>query len=267
MQSKPSRRQFVQSTAGAAFVGGIVNFAWGGIQDKAESTSPGEKVHVGVIGANGQGRANIERVSDAGANVVALCDVDEARLASGSKGFEKAKQYNDFRKLLEQKDVDAVIVAIPDDMHAFASIPAMQLGKHVYCEKPLTHSIYEARRMAEVAKQNPKLMTQMGHSGHASEGTRLTVEMVRSGLIGEITEVHTWTDRPIWPQGIERPAKSDPIPKNLNWDLWLGPAPERPFNNAYHPFKWRGWCDFGTGALGDMGCHIIDASYWALNLG
>jgi predicted dehydrogenase len=266
MPSKFSRRQFVQSTASAAFVGGIVNYAWGGLQEKVETTSPGERVNVGVVGANGQARANIERCAKAGGNIVAICDVDEARLAEGSKGFEKAKQYTDFRKMLEQKDIDAVIVSCPDHMHAFAAIPAMQLGKHVYCEKPLTHSIWEARRMAEVAK-GAKVMTQMGHTGHASEGTRLTVEMIRAGVIGTIREIHTWTDRPIWPQGIERPATADTVPKNFNWDLWLGPAPERPFNNAYHPFKWRGWCDFGTGALGDMGCHIINASYWALNLG
>ncbi|HEV8292858.1 MAG TPA: Gfo/Idh/MocA family oxidoreductase [Tepidisphaeraceae bacterium] len=265
MKSNVSRRRFMQTTASAAFVGGVVNFAWAQEQKPADSKSPGEAVNVGVVGANGQARANIERVSKAGANVVALCDVDGTRLAEGAKGFEKARQYTDWRKMLEQKDIDAVIVACPDHMHAFATIAAMQLGKHVYCEKPLTHSIWEARRVAEVAKKM-NVRTQMGHNGNATEGTRLTVEMIRAGVIGDIKEIHTWTNRPIWPQGIERP-KAEPVPANLNWDLWLGPAPERPYNHIYHPFNWRGWVDFGTGALGDMGCHIINASYWALNLG
>jgi predicted dehydrogenase len=175
--------------------------------------------------------------------------------------------------MYEQKDIDAVIVACPDHMHAFATIAAMQLGKHVYCEKPLTHSIYEARRVAEVAKKM-NVRTQMGHNGNATEGTRLTVEMLRSGVIGAIKEIHTWTNRPIWPQGIERPPGEDPVPPGLDWDAWIGPAPMRPYKSkhpdgkdVYHPFTWRGWVDFGTGALGDMGCHIINASYWALNLG
>src|SRR5437870_6496686 len=178
MKSNVSRRRFMQTSASAAFVGGIVNFAWAQEQKPAESKSPGEAVKVGMFGANGQARANIERVAKDGADVVAMCDVDENRLREGSKGFENAKQYTDWRKLLEQKDIDAVIVAIPDHMHAFATIAAMQLGKHVYCEKPLTHSIWEARRVAEVAKKM-NVRTQMGHNGHATEGTRLTVEMIR----------------------------------------------------------------------------------------
>src|SRR6478672_1798890 len=173
MNSNVTRRDFVKTSASAALVGGIVNFAWAQEQKPAESKSPGEAVNVGMIGANGQARSDMQSVAKAGANVVALCDVDSNRLAEGSKGFEQAKQYSDWRKMLEQKDIDAVVVACPDHMHAFATIAAMQLGKHVYCEKPLTHSIWEARRVAEVAKKM-NVRTQMGHNGNATEGTRLT---------------------------------------------------------------------------------------------
>jgi predicted dehydrogenase len=162
--------------------------------------------------------------------------------------------------------IDAVVVTTPDHTHAVIAKAALELDKHVYCEKPLTHSIQEARVLAETAKRH-RVATQMGNAGHSSEGTRRVVELVRSGAIGPIREVHAWTNRPIWPQAIDRPSERPPVPSALDWDLWLGPAPERPFHPAYHPFKWRGWWDFGTGALGDMGCHIIDAAFWALELG
>jgi len=201
-------------------------------------------------------------------NIVALCDVDTGRLESAAKNHAGAKTYQDFRKLLEQKDIDAVIVATPDNTHAVIAMPAMQLGKHVYCEKPLTHDIWEARQMTEAARKY-KVATQMGNHGHASDGLRAQVEWIQAGVIGPVKEVHVWTNRPIWPQGVERPEGSDPIPPTLNWDLWLGPAPERPYkgDRKYEPFNWRGWWDFGTGAIGDMACHTANMAFMALKLG
>jgi predicted dehydrogenase len=164
------------------------------------------------------------------------------------------------------REIDAVVISTPDHTHAVAAMAAMQLRKHVYCEKPLTHSVYEARKLAEAAKRY-KVVTQMGNNGHASDWLRRSVEILRSGVIGAIREVHASTDRPIWPQGIDRPSDTPPVPGHLHWNLWLGPTPERPYHPAYHPFAWRGWWDFGTGALGDMGCHILDTAFWALDLG
>src|SRR5205823_5995919 len=180
----------------------------------------------------------------------------------------------DFRKMLEeQKDIDAVVVGTPDHLHAFASMAAMKMGKHVYCEKPLTHSVWEARQVAQAAREH-KVATQMGNQGQASEETRRLSELVWAGAIGPVREAHIWTDRPsnglfaeYWPQGVARPKDTPPVPDTLSWDLWLGPAPERPYNPAYLPFKWRGWWDFGTGALGDIGCHALDPVCRALKLG
>src|SRR2546429_1162070 len=200
MASGMNRRTFLKTSAAAGFGVWVSSRA-----NAQESKSPAEKLHIAVIGVQGRGKDNLKGVMKE--NIVALCDIDEKNLAGVVKEFkdlEPAQRYADWRKMLEQKDIDAVVVATPDHVHAHATIAAMQLGKHVYCEKPLTHSIWEARRMAEVAKQT-KVMTQMGHTGHANEGTRLTVEMVRNGVIGDVKEIHTWTNRPIWPQGIERP--------------------------------------------------------------
>jgi predicted dehydrogenase len=223
-----------------------------------------EKLNVGMIGVNGKGAENIKGMS--GENIVALCDVDGNSLDKAAAQFPKARTYRDFRKMLEQKDLDAVVVTIPDHCHAVASLAAIKLGKHVYCEKPLTHSIYEARQLTLAAREH-KVATQMGNGGHASDAIREAVEWVQAGVVGAVHEVHCWSNRPIWPQGIARPGETPPVPKHLDWDLWIGPAPMRPYHPAYHPFKWRGWWDFGTGALGDMGCHIIDAPFWALDLG
>jgi predicted dehydrogenase len=191
--------------------------------------------------------------------------VDGAALERVGAKYPEALRYQDFRRLLEQKDIDAVVVTTPDHIHAPASLAAMKLRKHVYCEKPLTHSVWEARQLATAAREY-KVATQMGNGGHSSDALREAVDWVRSGLIGPVREVHCWSNRPIWPQGIGRPAGTPAVPKDMNWDLWIGPAPMRPFNPAYHPFKWRGFWDFGTGALGDMGCHIIDTTFWALEL-
>jgi predicted dehydrogenase len=232
---------------------------------KARKIAPNEKLNIASIGAAGQGATDTDGC--ASENIVALCDVDDIRLRERGKKYPNARLYRDYRKMLdEMKEIDAVIVSTPDHHHAFAAIMAMKLGKHVYCQKPLSHSIWEARRMREVAKET-KVVTQMGNQGHSYDSTRRLVELVQAGALGEVREVHIWTDRPIWPQGIDRPKDTPPVPESLDWDLWLGPAPLRPYHPDYVPFKWRGWWDFGTGAIGDMACHNCDAAYWALQLG
>ncbi len=226
--------------------------------------SPNDKLNLGIIGAGGQGASNLGNVS--GENVVALCDVDENRAADSFRKFPNAKRYQDFRVMLEkEKRLDAVVVSTPDHVHALAAITAMRLGKHVYCEKPLSHSIHEARLMRATAAKYG-VATQMGNQGHAMDGTCRAVELIQAGAIGAVRDVHVWSDRPIWPQGIDRSLETPPIPASLNWDLWLGPAAERPYHRAYLPFNWRGWWSFGTGALGDMACHNADTAFWALKL-
>ncbi|MBI3853508.1 MAG: Gfo/Idh/MocA family oxidoreductase [Verrucomicrobia bacterium] len=230
----------------------------------AKNISAGNKLNLGIIGAGGRGGDNLAGVSSE--NIVALCDVDESRAASSFGKFPEAKRYRDFRVMLEkEKSLDAVVVSTPDHTHAVAAITAMRLGKHVYCEKPLTHSIYEARLMRTTAAKY-QVATQMGNQGHAMDGTRRAVELVQAGVIGAVREVHVWSDRPIWPQAIDRPPDTPPVPPGLDWDLWQGPAAERPYHPAYLPFQWRGWWRFGTGALGDMACHNADAAFWALKL-
>lgn len=200
-------------------------------------------------------------------NIYALCDVDEKNAAGTFQKFPKAKLYKDFRKMLEQeKSIDAVTISTPDHMHFPAAMMAMKMGKHVYCQKPLTHTVEEARRLTEAARKY-KVATQMGNQGHSDKWLRRNVELVQSGVLGKVREAHCWTDRPIWPQGVNRPTDSTPVPSTLDWEAWLGVAPERPYSPAYVPFKWRGYWDFGTGALGDMGCHVYDMPYWALKLG
>jgi predicted dehydrogenase len=266
---RPSRRDFLRNTG---FAVAAFNVLPGYVLGLNGQTSPGEKLNIAGIGVAGQGGSDIGQFTDH--NIVALCDVDWRHAAGTFKKFPKARQWKDCRQMLdEQKDIDAVIVATPDHMHAFASILAMKHGKHVYCEKPLTHSVWEARKVAEFAREK-KLATQMGNQGQASEGTRRLCELVWSGAIGPVREAHVWTDRPsnglmdeYWPQGVSRPKDTPPVPDTLDWDLWLGPAPERPYHPAYLPFKWRGWWDFGTGALGDIGCHSFDPVFRALKLG
>jgi predicted dehydrogenase len=253
-----TRRAFIGSAAASAF-------AFTYLPSRVFGAN--ERLNVAGIGVGGKGAGDVRDNAEAGANIVALCDVDEQRAAGTFRDFPQAKRYTDFRVMLEQqKDIDAVIVATPDHAHAPASVMAMKLGKHVYCQKPLTHSVYEARVMAETAKQY-KVATQMGNQAHAGEPIRRAVELVRAGILGPVREVHTWTNRPIWPQGMAMRPPAQPVPSTLDWDVWLGPAPERDYNEAYVPFNWRGWWDFGTGALGDMACHIMDMPYWALELG
>jgi predicted dehydrogenase len=258
---RSSRREFLKASSalaiGATFVPG-------------SAFGANDRINVGCIGIGGKGRSDVAGAAGAGGTIVALCDVDDGRRTKKDSDptviYSDAKVYRDFRVMLEEeKSLDAVTVSTPDHTHCHAAVMAMRMGKHVYCQKPLTHSVWEARLMTETAKEHG-VATQMGNQAHAGEPIRRAVEMIRGGVIGRVSEVHAWTNRPIWPQGLsERPEPMD-VPETLDWDLWLGPAPFRPYADAYVPFKWRGWWDFGTGALGDMGCHILDMPYWALEL-
>jgi predicted dehydrogenase len=233
---------------------------------------PSQKLNLAGIGIGGQGASDLAAM--AGENIVALCDVDKNHGGHVFKKYPKAKQFTDYRQMLDDmKEIDAVVIATPDHHHAFAAMEAIKRGKHVYCEKPLTHSVWEARRLATAARE-AKVATQMGNQGQASERTRRLSELVWAGVIGKVSEAHIWTDRPsnglfdeYWPQGVSRPKETPQVPASLDWDLWLGPAPERPYHPAYLPFKWRGWWDFGTGALGDIGCHAMDPVFRALKFG
>lgn len=235
-------------------------------------TMPSDKLNLGCIGIGGKGRVDIAGVSSE--NIVALCDVDQAR-ASDRHGFSQnayeafpdARRYEDFRDMFEKEnDLDGVTICTPDHVHAVATTMAMKKGINVYTQKPLTHTIDESRRVVSLANKTG-VVTQMGIQNHANEGPRILNELVWEGVIGEVKEVYCWTDRPVWPQGIEYRPIRERIPYSLSWDLWLGPAPYRAYNQAYVPFDWRGWWDFGEGALGDMGCHLIDYANWALKFG
>ena len=230
------------------------------------NTAPSEKLNIAGIGVGGQGGGDIGNVSSE--NIVALCDVDDRRAAGTFNKFPKAKKYKDFRKMLEKenKNIDAVVVATPDHTHAVATMMAIKMGKHVYCEKPLAHDIVEVRKVTEAARE-AKVATQLGNQGQASEGTRLVCEFIWDGAIGPVREVYSWCNRPISPRGQGRPKETPPVPDGLSWDLWLGTAPERPYHPCYLPFNWRGWWDFGTGVLGDIGCHQFAPIFRALKLG
>jgi hypothetical protein len=240
--------------------------------------SPNEKLNFAAIGSGGQGASNISAAAPT-ENIVALCDVDDRRAASTFTRFEKATRFKDFRQMLDKegKNIDAVIVATPDHMHATAAMWCMERGKHVYVQKPLVRTVWEARQLREAAAKY-KVATQMGNQGYSNEGTRQAAEIIWNGDIGGVTEVHAWSDRPMWPQGLTEIPKEDPVPSTLVWDLWLGAAEKRPFTAGgktdpdrnggffYQPFNWRGFYDFGCGALGDMACHILGAPNMALHL-
>jgi predicted dehydrogenase len=228
--------------------------------------APSDKLNIAAVGIGGMGKENLKRLATE--NIVALCDVDFAFAEPVFAKYPDAKRYKDYRVMLdERKDIDAVVVATPDHTHAVIAMAAMERGKHVYVQKPLTHSVHEARVLTEAARQY-KVVTQMGNQGHSGEGIRLLCEWVWDGAIGKVREAHAWTNRPVWPSGIEvdRPTEVVDPPPDLDWDLWLGPAKPRPYHPTYHPAKWRAWWDFGTGSLGDMACHIVDPLFWALKL-
>ncbi|MCX6997389.1 MAG: Gfo/Idh/MocA family oxidoreductase [Kiritimatiellaeota bacterium] len=236
---------------------------------------PNNKLNVAGIGVGGQGGWDIDQVANAGENIVALCDVDWRHAARVFKKYPQAKRYKDFREMLEkEKNIDAVVVGTPDHNHAIVSMAAIKLGKHVYCEKPLTRTVYEARALATAARE-AKIATQMGNQRMAFEGNRLINEWIADGAIGPVREVHVWSDRPThggtkelyWAQGIDRPQDQPRVPATLAWDLWLGPAPSRPYHPAYVPFRWRGWWDFGSGGQGDMIIHNLAPAFSALKLG
>jgi predicted dehydrogenase len=250
----------------------------------ARGYAANEKVNMGIIGAGGRGGANLKGVSSE--NIAALCDIDRGRLEAAARRYPAAKTYTDFRKLLDaEKTLDAVVVSTPDHTHAPAGVPAMRQGLHCYCEKPLTRDVYEARLMTQLASEK-KLVTHMGTPSRGNESTVRAVEIIRSGAIGDVVEAHFWTNRPIWPQGFDRPPGEEPVPDYLDWDNFIGPAPPRPFvakwpeghpvyqlppqqkrgGDVYHPFVWRGWWDFGTGALGDIAPHMWSPAYWGLEL-
>ncbi len=259
--SSISRRKFIGMTAvtGTAF-SFIPSFAVSGLGH----TAPSDKLNIACIGAGGIGLRDLGLITDQ--NIVALCDVDWDYAAKAFKAYPDAKVYKDYRVMLEkQKDIDAVLIATPDHTHAVIGMAAIKAGKHVFMQKPLAHSVYETRMLTETARKY-KVATQMGNQGNSSESVRKICEWIWDGAIGDIKEVHAWTNRPIWPQGLERPTEKMRIPKTLDWDLWLGPAPWRPYHSAYTPWNWRAWWDFGTGALGDMGCHILDPVFQALKL-
>ncbi len=260
-QSTIPRRQFVSGVAAGMAFTIVPRHVLGGPGYKA----PSDSLNIACIGVGGMGGRDVRGVS--GENIYALCDVDRKTGADAFAAHPKAKRYQDFRVMLEREgtNLDAVTVSTPDHTHAVAAMMALSMGKHTYCQKPLARTIHEVRQLADAARR-AGVATQMGNQGHAGEGTRQIREWVEAGAIGTVREVHYWTNRPIWPQGIERPLMQYHVPAHLNWDLWLGPVPYRPYAPEYAPFNWRGWWDFGTGALGDIACHSMDAAFWTLDL-
>ena len=237
--------------------------------------APSDTLNIGCVGVMGKGQSDIASCSTE--NIVAVCDVDDEMMAKFMTDgqntpeqmakYEKASKYRDFREMLDkEKTIEAVTVSTPDHNHAVIAMMAIKMGKHVFVQKPLTHTVKEARMLAEEAKK-AGIVSQMGNQGHSKEGARLICEWIWDGAIGDVREVHVWTNRPIWPQGIDAPKEIPSVPPTLDWDVWLGPAPWRPYHPAYLPFNWRGWWDYGTGAVGDMGAHLIDQPFWALKLG
>jgi predicted dehydrogenase len=229
-------------------------------------TPPSDKLNIACVGVGGMGKSNVKMCAEE--TIVALCDVDFELSEPVFALYPDAKRYKDYRVMLdEMPTIDAVIVATPDHSHAVIAMAAMERKKHVYVQKPLTHSVAEARLLTETARKQG-VQTQMGNQGHSGEGIRLICEWVWDGAIGKIHETHAWTNRPVWPSGVEadRPTETHEVPKDMDWDLWIGPARYRPYHPTYHPAKWRAWWDFGTGSLGDMGCHVVDPLFWALKL-
>jgi predicted dehydrogenase len=256
-----SRRQFISTAAASTLAFNYLpRRIWGA----------NDRLRFAGIGVGGKGSSDIDHAGKLG-DVAAICDIDEARLQTKAGQFTQARKFYDFREMLErmENEIDAVTISTADHTHAPAAAMAMRMGKHVYVQKPLTHTVREARLLTELARRH-KVATQMGNQGTAADGFRQAIEVVQSGVIGQVREVHVWTNRPVWPQAPDitaRPEETPSIPAHVNWDLFLGPAPWRPYHRAYHPFNWRGWWDFGTGALGDMACHTANMAFMALKLG
>ena len=265
MQTKSSLNRRQALAVGAAAVTIVPRHVLGGPQH----TPPSEKLNIAGIGVGGMGTGDIRNAAGAkGENIVALCDVDQNALDKNSKFYPRARRHTDYRKMLEtQKDIDAVMIATPDHLHAVIAMMAIKLGKHVHCQKPLTHSVYEARALGKAARES-KVATQMGNQGQASEEHRLMAEFIWAGAVGTVREVYAGSNRypPISPRGIPRPADAPPTPASLDWNLWVGPSPMRPYHPSYHPFRWRGWWDFGSGVLGDIACHELSPVFKALKL-
>lgn len=264
IRSGLSRRQFIYASALAA--GGLAITGCAAPAPRPRKVSANDKLNIVFVGAAGKGASDTDCCNTE--NVVALCDVDEAKCASQRAKYSKANFYRDWREMLDkEKNIDAVVVSTPDHMHALVASAAIKMGKHVYCQKPLTQTVYEARYLRDLAKEY-NVATQMGNQGSAHDGLRRAVEVIQAGVIGPVRQVHVWTNRPVWPQGLVRPEGSDIIPATLSWDNWLGCAKERPYKkDVYHAWNWRGWFDFGTGALGDMACHTANMPFRALKLG
>jgi predicted dehydrogenase len=260
-------KQGVERRDFLAWTGAAVAGFWMPRSSSARTRSPNEKLNVACIGVGGRGHANTDGMM--GENIVAVCEVDSVRGREKLDQLPRAVKFTDWRKLLDRfhKQLDAVVISTPDHHHAPIAMAAMELGKHVYCEKPLTRTVGEARRIARAAAKY-RVVTQVGNGGNASSGARRSVELIRAGVINPVREIHAWTDRPswIWKQGIDRPVDTPPVPATLDWNSWLGGAPKRPYSPVYIPGKWRGWYDFGTGAIGDMGAHICNVAFWGLEL-
>lgn len=262
-----NRRQFLGRTALAA---GAATLAFPYV---GRVLGANDRINVACIGVNGKGDSDSSDAAACGGHMVALCDVDQGNLDRKAQQFAgkfpDIKQFKDYRIMLDKmgKDIDAVTVSTPDHHHGIAAIRAMKMGKHCFCQKPLVQTVSEARIVRQLAKEK-KLATQMGNQGSAENGLRRAVEVIQAGVIGKPLELHVWSNRPVWPQGLDRPAGEDPVPAGMDWDLWLGPAQQRPYKRGvYAPFNWRGWYDFGTGALGDMACHTVNMPFRALKLG
>jgi len=258
MSTRVNRRAFLKHSAAGA--GLVLLTGSAGVRAYAAN----DKLNTALIGVGGRGGAHSDAANSQ--NLIAICDADEPRMAKALGQNPNLKGYTDYRKLFDaHKNLNAVFIATPDHNHFPAAMRAIDAGAGVYVEKPLTYCIWEARTLTEFARAK-KVASQMGNQGHSGEGWRVLCEYIGAGAIGDVTEVHCITNRPVWPQGIDRPP-SKPVPEGLNWESWIGPAPRRDYHDNLHPFKWRGWLDFGAGALGDMGCHIMDGAVWALKLG
>ncbi|ADB18941.1 oxidoreductase domain protein [Pirellula staleyi DSM 6068] len=261
MSRGTNRRRFMQTTAAL----GVGFWVAGGVSPR-ESRSANETINFASVGVNGKGSSDSADAGRSG-NMVAICDIDDQSLAKAATRFTDAKKYNDYRKMLDEmgKSIDAITVSTPDHCHGVIGAAAMKLGKHCFIQKPLTKSLHEARVLGQLAKDN-KVATQMGNQGTASNSLREAAAVVKSGVLGTIKEVHVWTNRPVWPQGIDKPTDTPECPSHVHWPEFVGPVENRPYNPVYHPFKWRGWWAFGTGALGDMACHTLNMPFMALDL-